>query len=59
MDIFSEFLLKIKKQEGMFIFKKQLLDELKRSNKTQYSIKLERQKGLLIVAIPVDRKIDL
>ncbi len=53
MNIFNEFLTRIRKNEGMFIFKKQLLDEIKKSNKDQYLIKLERNKGLMIVAIPI------
>lgn len=53
MNIFNEFLSRINKQEGMFIFKNQLLNQIKKSNDDQYAIKIEKGKGLMIVAIPI------
>lgn len=55
MNIIDEFLNKIKKNEGLFIFKNQLINQIKSTNKDQFSIKYEPNKNLLIVAIPVSR----
>jgi hypothetical protein len=55
MDIFNEFTVRIKKNEGLFIFKNQLIDQIRRTNKNQFSIKYEKEKNLIIVAIPVGK----
>jgi hypothetical protein len=55
MDIFNEFIARIKKNEGLFIFKNQLMGQIRRANKNQFSIKYEKEKNLIIVAIPVGK----
>ncbi len=56
MDIFKDFLSRINKHEGLFIFKQQLINQIKSSPKQEVSIKHDQNSNLLIVAIPVDKK---
>jgi hypothetical protein len=55
MDIFNEFIARIKKNEGLFIFKNQLMDQIRRTNKDRFSVKYEKEKNLIIVAIPIGK----
>jgi hypothetical protein len=55
MNIIDEFINRIKKNEGLFIFKNQLLSQIRTANKDQFAIKYEPSKNILIVAIPVNK----
>ncbi len=55
MNIVDEFINRIKKNEGLFIFKKQLLSQIRSTNKDQFAIKYEPSKHMIIVAIPVKK----
>lgn len=56
MDIFKDFLTRINKHEGLFMFKQQLINQIKKTSKQEFSIKHDQDSNLLIVAIPVDKK---
>ena len=59
MDIIQEFVNRIRKSEGLFIHKDQLLNEIKKSNKRQFAISIDQSKGLLLVAIEIKNGLKL
>lgn len=56
MDIFKDFLSRINKHEGLFIFKQELINQIKNTSKREFSIRHDQNSNLIIVAIPVDKK---
>lgn len=56
MNIFKDFLTRINKHEGLFIFKQELINQIRNTSKQEFSIKHDQNSNLIIVAIPVDKK---
>lgn len=56
MNIFKDFLTRINKHEGLFIFKQELINQIRNTSKQEFSIKHDHNSNLIIVAIPVDKK---
>lgn len=56
MNIFKDFLTRINKHEGLFIFKQELINQIRNTSKQEFSIKHDQNSNLIIVAILVDKK---
>lgn len=53
MNTIKDWLKKITKQEGNFIGKERLIQEIRKSTKTSLPIEYQEGSGMLIVCIPV------